>query len=134
LILILFLFSEDIIRVLIGLFSKKTYSSGEFYMPSRRSFISRVALGLGAIPFASLLYGMYKGKYDFRVLKYELEFEDLPDNFDGYQITQISDVHCGSFDNKKKIAYGVEMIKDQQSDAVFFSGDLVNNLAKETEP
>lgn len=134
LILILFLFSEDIVRVLIGLFSKKTYSSGEFYMPSRRSFISRVALGLGAIPFASLLYGMYKGKYDFRVLKYELEFEDLPDNFDGYQITQISDVHCGSFDNKKKIAYGVEMIKDQQSDAVFFTGDLVNNLAKETEP
>ena len=49
-------------------------------------------MGLAAIPFTSLLYGMYKGKYNFKVLKY-LEFDDLPDAFDGYQITQISDIH-----------------------------------------
>ena len=44
-----------------------------------------------------------KGKYNFKVLKYTLEFDDLPAAFDGYQITQISDIHSGSFDNKEKI-------------------------------
>lgn len=132
-VLIVFLFSEDIARVLIKLFSKKDYSSGTFNMPSRRRFLSQIALGLAAIPFASLLYGMYKGKYNFKVLKYELEFEDLPEAFDGYQITQISDIHCGSFDNKKKIEYGFDLIKKQDSDVIFFTGDLVNNRAVETD-
>src|SRR5699024_7949637 len=91
------------------------------------------ALGLAAIPFSSLLYGMFKGKYNFKVLKYELEFDDLPEAFDGYQITQISDIHCGSFDNKEKIQYGVDLIKKQNSDVILFTGDMVNNLASETE-
>lgn len=133
LILCLFVFSEDIVRFFIGIFSKRTYQEKSLYMPSRRSFVAKVALGIAAIPFASMLYGMYKGKYNFKVLKYELEFDDLPDEFDGYQITQISDIHCGSFDNFDKIAYGVDLIKEQNSDAVFFTGDLVNNIAGETD-
>ncbi len=132
-VVVVFMFAEDIARALIGFFTKRTYKTGEFYMPSRRSFVAKIALGLAAIPFASLLYGMYKGKYDFRVLRYDLVFEDLPDAFDGYQITQISDIHCGSFDNKEKIAYGVDLIKQQKSDVIFFTGDLVNNRTKETD-
>ena len=102
-------------------------------MPSRRKFISTIAIGLAAIPFAGLLYGMYKGRYNFRVLKYTLYFEDLPDAFDGYRISQISDVHSGSFDNKNKIQYGVDLLKEQDSDMVVFTGDLVNNKASEME-
>ena len=49
-------------------------------------------MGLPVLPFGALLYGIFKGRYDYRVLSYELEFEDLPDAFDGYQITQISDI------------------------------------------
>src|SRR5699024_10228925 len=71
------------------------------------------------------------GKYNFKVLSYELEFDDLPEAFDGYKITQISDIHCGSFDNKEKVAYGVDFIKKQNSDAIVFTGDLVNNLSQE---
>lgn len=133
LVLVIVMFAEDIARILTRLFAKKSYDSGEFYLPSRRRFIAKIALGLAAIPFSSLLYGMFKGKYNFKVLKYELEFEDLPEAFDGYQITQISDIHCGSFDNKEKISYGVDLIKEQDSDVIFFTGDMVNNRANETE-
>jgi len=31
-----------------------------------------------------------------------LEYDDLPDAFDGFKITQISDIHSGSFDNVKR--------------------------------
>jgi len=128
------LFSEDIIRFFAGIFNKVHPSKKNFHVPSRRKFISKIALGLAAIPFSSLLYGMYKGKYNFRVLKYTLHFEDLPDVFDGYKITQISDIHSGSFDNREKIAYAVNLVNEQKSDTILFTGDMVNNKASEMLP
>ena len=100
-------------------------------LPGRRKFISKLALGFAAIPFTSFLYGMYQGKYNYKVLKYQLTFEDLPEAFDGYKITQISDIHSGSFDNKEKIKYAVDLINEQQSDVILFTGDMVNNKATE---
>lgn len=128
------LLGEDIVRLIVAAYTKITTPSESFSLPSRRKFISTVALGIAAIPFASLLYGMYQGKYNYKVLKYSLSFEDLPDAFDGYRITQISDVHSGSFDNKKKIEYAIDLINEQESDAVLFTGDLVNNMASEMKP
>ncbi|WP_350284928.1 metallophosphoesterase [uncultured Croceitalea sp.] len=131
-----FLLLEDIVR-LIGFGYNKVMglSEGETsYFPSRRKFVSAIGLGIAALPFGALLYGMYKGKYNYQVLKYELEFDDLPDAFDGYQITQISDVHSGSFDDAKKVTYGIDLINQQQSDVILFTGDLVNDKSKEMEP
>ena len=129
-----FLFGEDIIRFTTGVYHKFFGSREVFYIPSRRTFVSQFALGVAAIPFASMLYGMYRGKYNYKVLRYTLEFDDLPDAFDGYQITQISDIHSGSFDNRRKIAYGVDLINEQESDIIVFTGDMVNNTASEMEP
>lgn len=131
---IIFLFSEDMFRLVSATYSKFFGTSKEFALPERRRFLSTVALGLAAIPFSALLYGMYRGKYNFKVLKYTLEFDDLPDAFDGYRITQISDVHSGSFDNRKKIEYAVGLINQQKSDVLLFTGDMVNNLATEMGP
>lgn len=127
------LFGEDIIRVIVAGFNKLTHSGNELSIPSRRVFLSRLALGIAAIPFASFLYGMYQGRYNFRVLKYTLYFDDLPDAFDGYRISQISDVHAGSFDNPEKIQYGIDLLNEQMGDVIFFTGDLVNNKAVEME-
>ena len=131
---ILFLFSEDIFRFISGAYAKLFGASREFSLPQRRRFLSLIALGLAAVPFGALLYGMFKGKYNFKVLKYSLEFDDLPDAFDGYRITQISDIHSGSFDNRKMIEYGVSLINEQKSDAILFTGDMVNNKTEEMKP
>ncbi|RKN79485.1 metallophosphoesterase [Ulvibacterium marinum] len=131
---IIFLFSEDIFRLLAGAYHKFFGSSKEFSLPERRRFLSLIALGIAAVPFGALLYGMYRGKYNYQVLKYNLEFEDLPDAFDGYQITQISDVHSGSFDDKAMVEYAVDLVNQQGSDVIFFTGDMVNNKAEELYP
>lgn len=131
LLLVIFMFGEDITRLLIGVFSKVAGADHTFYVPSRRKFVSTIALGIAAIPFASLIYGMVKGKYDYRVIKYVLEFDDLPDAFDGYTITQLSDIHSGSFDNHHKVEYAVNLANEQNSDVILFTGDLVNNVADE---
>ncbi|MGF1556140.1 metallophosphoesterase [Paucihalobacter sp.] len=128
------LLGEDIFRAIIGINDKFIASNNEFAIPSRRKFVSQVALGIAAIPMISLLYGMYKGKYNFRVLKYTLHFEDLPDAFDGYRLTQLSDIHSGSFDNPDKIKYAIDLVNEQESDCILFTGDLVNNMASEMLP
>ena len=103
-------------------------------LPGRRKFISALALGIASLPFGALLYGMYKGKYNYKVLRYELYFDDLPEAFDGFKITQISDIHSGSFDDPEKVAYGVDLVNAEKADLVVFTGDLVNNSAVEMKP
>jgi predicted MPP superfamily phosphohydrolase len=133
LLMICLLFLEDLSRGASSLLHFFT-SDQKIHFPQRRKFVSQMAIALGAIPFSSLLYGMYKGRYNYRVLNYTLEYENLPDGFDGFQITQISDLHCGSFDNTKKVAYGLDLIDKQKSDLVLFTGDMVNNKANEARP
>ncbi|MGC1515179.1 MAG: metallophosphoesterase [Maribacter sp.] len=134
LITILFLFSEDVFRIGTGIYQKLFGTEKVFTLPNRRRFLSLIAVGIAAIPFGALLYGMYKGKYNFKVLKYDLAFDDLPDGFDGYRITQISDIHSGSFDNRKMIEYGVDLINAQNGDVLLFTGDMVNNMTSEMLP
>ena len=119
---------EDITRLIKAIFRKPTNAPR---ISSRRKFVSTLGWGLAAIPFASILYSIFKGKYNYKVWKYTLYFDNLPKAFDGYCITQISDIHCGSFDNYEKIRYGVDLINSQKSDVILFTGDLVNNLANE---
>ena len=138
LVLIVAMFGEDVFRIPQGIYSYFMQDSGGdgkiTHFPARRKFISQIALGIAAIPFASVLYGIYKGKYNFKVLKYTLHFEDLPDAFNGYKLTQISDVHSGSFDNIEKVEYAIDLINEQESDVILFTGDLVNNKATEMGP
>ena len=133
LILIPILFFEDLSRIAMGIYH---FFSAEqkFHLPGRRKFIAQTAMALSTVPFASLIYGMYRGRYKYRVLRYTLEYDSLPESFDGFQITQISDLHCGSFDNFKKVAYGIDLINGQKSDLLLFTGDMVNNKSSEARP
>ncbi|MDG1509503.1 MAG: metallophosphoesterase [Flavobacteriaceae bacterium] len=130
--ILIILFGEDIVRlaqkIISWLGANPTQS-----ISGRRKFISQMALGLAAIPFASFLYGIIQGRYNYKVLKYQLSFKDLPDAFNGFTITQISDIHSGSFTNKEKVQYGVDMINEQHSDLLLFTGDIVNNKASEMD-
>lgn len=130
--ILIFMLGEDLVRWIqkaISYFS----SNDTKELAGRRSFIAKLALGIAAIPFASLLYGIFKGKYNYKVLKYQLKFSDLPDAFDGFTITQITDIHSGSFTNKEEIQYGVDLINEQKSDVILFTGDIVNNFATEMD-
>ena len=49
------------------------------------------------------------------------------------RIAQVSDIHAGSFFNKTAVKGGVEMMMREKADVIFFTGDLVNNEAKEVK-
>ena len=134
-IIIISLFFEDIIRIPQAMYSLFNQGfNGQEYFPQRRKFMSQLALILASIPFGALMYGMFRGKYNYKVMSYEIEFDDLPNSFDGFTISHISDIHCGSFDNYQKVKYGIELINKQKSDVIMFTGDIVNNISAELDP
>ncbi|MGI4871825.1 MAG: metallophosphoesterase [Janthinobacterium lividum] len=102
---------------------------------SRSQFISRLALGLGAVPLLSMLWGMVWGKTDYQVRRVVLRYPNLPASFDGFKILQISDLHTGSFgDDTEPMRRAVALINAQKADLIVMTGDLVNNRATEVEP
>ena len=128
------LLGEDVFRLAAGSINYFTDYSNDNFLPSRRKFVSQIGLGLAAIPFMSLIYGIFEGKYNYKVIKQAIHFPDLPDAFNGFTITQISDVHSGSFDNPEKIDYAIDLVNEQNSDMILFTGDIVNTHAKEMYP
>jgi predicted MPP superfamily phosphohydrolase len=132
---ILVLFLGDIARLIAGAVNRirHTPTSGG-YVPTRRKFVSEAAVLLAAVPFTSFLYAIFKGKYDYKVHRQTLYFDDLPKAFNGFTITQLSDIHSGSFDNKAAVQRGIDLANAQKSDLFVFTGDLVNNGAWEIEP
>jgi predicted MPP superfamily phosphohydrolase len=98
---------------------------------SRSSFLVKAGLVVAAVPLSSLTWGIVSGAYDYTVKRVKLVLPNLPKAFDGITMAQISDIHSGSFYNKKAVNGGVDMLLAEKPDFVLFTGDLVNDMASE---
>lgn len=132
LVVVVFLMLDDAVRL--GKVAFNNVSSPAPFDPSRSQFLSQMGLLVAAVPFSAFIYGMVKGAYDYRVKRVTLRFPNLPKAFDGYKMLQISDLHTGSFNSTDPLKEAVALINKQEADLVFFTGDLVNNLASEVQP
>jgi predicted MPP superfamily phosphohydrolase len=97
---------------------------------SRSVFLSWLGIAAGSTLFGSLLYG-YSNQYKYHINRIKLAFDNLPASFKGMRIIQISDIHSGSFMDKKAVQHGVDMIMKEGADLILFTGDLVNDKATE---
>ena len=137
---------NDLVRVVLWVISKfrskkepEPVDEGEVHESekmTRFQFFNQVGLGAAALTFGATIYGITRGKYDFRILEEELYFPNLPDAFHGLKVVQISDAHLGSFlDNSfEEVEKALEMINALNPDLILFTGDLVNNFAEEAKP
>lgn len=115
-----FLLIEDITRLFRG-------------FPPRAFWVSELTLGTAAVLFLIVLFGITRGRHFYRVRRETIYFPDLPEAFDGFAITQITDVHSGSFTNETGVQKGLDLVNAQQSEVILFTGDLVNNHASEMD-
>jgi uncharacterized protein len=99
---------------------------------SRSVFLSWLGLAAGGTLFGSLIYG-FSNKYNYQVTRFKMSFDNLPASFKGLKIVHFSDVHSGSFTNKKAVMHGVEKILAEKADLIIFSGDLVNDRSTEMQ-
>lgn len=126
-----FLLIDDLRRLLV-------YTAGQFYGTSdvdlsRSRFLSQLGMALSTIPFATLTYGIIRNPYRYQLYRKTVKIENLPAELEGLKIVQISDIHSGSFTYKEPVMNAIELINKVNADLVFFTGDLVNNVADEMD-
>jgi uncharacterized protein len=133
-----FLLLDDVIRLLrflfvwiAGFFSTAEVPSDDRFRISRLDFLVKTGFIIGSIPFFSLIYGMLRGAYNYKIKKLAINFPDLPDAFNGFRIVQISDLHTGSFMGTDHLKDAIDLVLAQKGDVIFFTGDLVNDIHTE---
>ena len=101
-------------------------------MLTRRSFISSVSLGAaGSTGFAG--YGI-AGALDLPGLQHTtLELPQLPTEWDGLTIAQISDVHAGPYMPAERMARIAGMVENLEPDLVVFTGDQMDRRPSDAD-
>jgi len=126
---------DDLRRLLIyikrKIVKKQTLTTLPDNAISRSQFLVKSGMTVAVIPFATLSYGIVSGAYDYRIKRQTLYLPNLPKAFDGIKLGQLSDIHSGSFYNKKAVEGGINLLMNEKPDFIFFTGDLVNNRADE---
>ena len=133
---LLFLLIDDLVRVVKWISAKINHKSEDQVTGNkitRSKFLVQTAVIAAAIPATSLGFGILSGAYDYRLRRKRVVIPDLPSNFDGVTIGQLSDIHSGSFYNKTAVQGGVELLMNEKPDMFMFTGDLVNNETSEVK-
>ncbi len=101
-------------------------------VPLRKAF--RWGLVALLVPPVVVAYGTIIERNRFEVKEVVLEFDDLPQSFDGYRIVHISDIHARSFSKRvKQMQKAVDMINGTDPDLVAFTGDLISLVPDELD-
>lgn len=132
---VLALLIDDIVKAfswVIGKFSSnkeivKTTGDGM----TRSEFISKTSLIAIALPLTTFGIGIASGAHNYRVRRKTIHLPNLPSSFDGIKIGQLSDIHSGSFFSRPGVKKGIDLLLGEKPDVVFFTGDLVNDEARE---
>lgn len=134
----IFFLIHDIQSVLIFIKNKLFPPKQALYPNSKKigrsTFIKQSGLIASAVPFVSMMYGVVKSAFDYNVIRIKIKSPNLPAAFNGFKILQISDIHTGSFISDGPLRDAVKIINEQYPDVVFFTGDLVNEVAEEALP
>lgn len=129
-----FMFLDDIRRSILALLNYTWPSLKNTPSASRSRFFAQLAVFFTWMPLAGFIYGMVRGAYRFKIHEVKLSFPDFPQSFGGLKIIQLSDLHLGSFFSTQPVEKIVEIVNNEKPDIIFFTGDLVNNIADEALP
>lgn len=119
----------DLSRLIIAIIEK--ISSGSMLWPARFELVGYIAVFMSILPVFLFVYGMARGKYNFKVRDVQLTFSDLPKTFDGYRIVQFSDLHSGNYDRFSAMQKATQLIQEQKADLILFTGDWINAKSDE---
>ena len=89
--------------------------------------LKTMALAAAALSLAAVM-AVHDSKYNLKVTRYELEFNSLPEEFDGFKIVHISDLHGSVFgEDNSRLA---SLVKGQQPDIIAMTGDFAGKVAQ----
>lgn len=105
---------------------------GLLYLVTGITVLPYIGWTVAGLLFIAILYGIFRGRWNWKTHEVSLSFDHLPEDLDGVRIVQISDIHVGSFFNRyDRVQKAIDMINGLNADFVLFTGDLVNNITAE---
>lgn len=134
--LAVFALVDDVVRLgkwIAGMFTKPDAETADKASNgiSRSEFIAQAGVIAASVPIIGGSYAILSGAHDYRIRKRQVAIKNLPKSFEGLRIGQLSDIHSGSFWNKRAVMGGVEMMQNEKPDMILFTGDLVNDRSTE---
>ena len=101
-----------------------------FGLPFKKAFLWGLLALL--LPPVIIAYGSLIERNCFRIKEITIKTTDLPENFDGYRIVHISDIHARSFEGREKhLQRAMDKINGLDPDMIAFSGDLITMTPEE---
>jgi uncharacterized protein len=89
-----------------------------------------IAAGCLALAVLYSAYGMWNAFHP-RIKKLPIELKNLPDQWKGKTIVQLSDVHLGHFYGTKFLDYLVRRVNALKPELIFITGDLFDGMASD---
>jgi predicted MPP superfamily phosphohydrolase len=114
-------------------------ASNQIENPSRRGFlVNSMNYGIVATAALSTGYGIVQAKQIPDVKEVRVPITDLPEDFEGFRIVQITDVHISPTFRRSCVEEIVAVVNTLNADIVALTGDLVdgtvNQLASDVAP
>ena len=101
-------------------------------LPFKKAFLWGLLALL--LPPAVITYGSLIERNCFRIKEITIKIANLPENFDGYCIVHISDIHARSFSGRERhLQRAMDKINDLEPDMIAFTGDLITMTPDELE-
>lgn len=107
--------------------------------PGRRQFLL-MSMNLGIVAVTSVLggIGLFHARKTADVFTQKIKIANLPTEFQGLTIAQVSDLHVGPTIKADYTQAVVDQVNALNPDLIFFTGDMVDgsvvHLAKDVEP
>jgi uncharacterized protein len=92
----------------------------------RRDLILTAAYAAAAVPVGALLYGSLVEREKFGVSEVNLRIPNLPPDFEGFRMLQISDVHRSAFLSQKDLRRVVDAAVGTKPDLILHTGDFIS--------
>jgi len=90
---------------------------------------------LGCALCCIMWWGALCNRFNIDVVHENVSIAGLPEQFDGFRIAQISDLHVGTFGNDISfLTELVDSVNAQRPDLIVFTGDIVNRRSDELLP
>ncbi len=111
----------------------KTTPSFQKFDASRRAFLRTGIVGISAYSFIGAARGVIE-RNDYEIIERNIHIKNLPEEFKGFTIGLMSDVHSSAFMTKDEMDDYVAALNTLKTDLVVVPGDFVNSETEEVYP
>src|SRR5947207_226680 len=101
---------------------------------TRRQFLSGVAAAPLLAVSGTSAYASLIAPHDYEVTERDIFIRDLPERFDGFRITQLTDVHHSRIVGLEEVQRVVKMANDTRPDLIVLTGDYTTSYRRYIEP